>query len=257
MKKISESSVAQWLGGWNSNISGDVQNAVNAAKSQGAMPTFVAYNIPNRDCGQYSAGGVNSPDSYRSWIRSIADAIGSNKAAVILEPDALALTTCLSDSQLQERYGMISDAIGILKAKSQIAVYVDAGHPGWISATDMADRLSKAGVAKADGFALNTSNFTTTDSNVSYGNDISGRIGGKHFVIDTSRNGLGPNGSEWCNPMGRALGQKPTANTGQGNVDAYLWIKAPGESDGNCNGGPSAGTWWTDYALDLAKRAAY
>jgi endoglucanase len=40
-------------------------------------------------------------------------------------------------------------------------------------------------------------------------------VGGKHFIIDTSRNGLGPapDGS-WCNPPGRALGPKPTADTG-------------------------------------------
>jgi endoglucanase len=40
-------------------------------------------------------------------------------------------------------------------------------------------------------------------------------------------------------------------------VDGLLWIKAPGESDGSCNGGPSAGTWWPEYALGLAERAAW
>jgi endoglucanase len=89
-----------------------------------------------------------------------------------------------------------------------------------------------------------------------YGDAISSAIGGKHFVIDTSRNGLGSNG-EWCNPPGRALGDRPTASTGDAAADAYFWIKRPGESDGTCNGGPSAGTWWPDYALGLAQRATY
>jgi endoglucanase len=36
-------------------------------------------------------------------------------------------------------------------------------------------------------------------------------------------------------------------------VDAYLWVKRPGESDGACgNGAPKVGVWWPDYALDLA-----
>ncbi|HEU4535784.1 MAG TPA: glycoside hydrolase family 6 protein, partial [Polyangiaceae bacterium] len=74
--------------------------------------------------------------------------------------------------------------------------------------------------------------------------------------IDTSRNGKGSNG-EWCNPSGRALGASPTASTGDPLVDAFFWLKAPGESDGACNGGPSAGTFWPDYALGLAQRAAY
>jgi cellulase/cellobiase CelA1 len=35
------------------------------------------------------------------------------------------------------------------------------------------------------------------------------------------------------------------------------WIKTPGRSDGTCDGGPPAGTWWPSYALALAQRAAY
>jgi endoglucanase len=83
-------------------------------------------------------------------------------------------------------------------------------------------------------------------------------VGGKHFVIDSGRNGLGPDTSgEWCNPAGRALGIRPTTNTGVAGLDAFLWIKTPGESDGACNGAPAAGQWWADYALGLAERAAY
>jgi endoglucanase len=151
---------------------------------------------------------------------------------------------------------MISDAVSILKAKGNIGVYIDAGHSSWIGADEMANRLKQAGVSKADGFALNVSNFESTSSNTSYGNTISSKLSGKHFVIDTSRNGVGASG-EWCNPSGRALGVKPTTNTGSNLIDAYLWLKTPGESDGNCNGGPSAGTWWPEYALGLASRAAY
>ena len=54
-----------------------------------------------------------------------------------------------------------------------------------------------------------------------------------------------------------ATRDRPTASTGDPNADAFLWIKHPGESDGACNGGPVAGTWWADYALGLAQRAAY
>ena len=57
-------------------------------------------------------------------------------------------------------------------------------------------------------------------------------------MIDTSRNGRGPNHDQWCNPPGRALGTLPTTTTGDPLIDAYLWIKAPGESDGTCRHGP-------------------
>lgn len=118
--------------------------------------------------------------------------------------------------------------------------------------------VTEAGVGPADGFSLNVSNFQTTASNVAYGKDLSFRVAGEHFIIDTARNGLGPSpDNQWCNPPGRALGEKPGAATADPLVDAYLWVKPPGESDGSCNGGPSAGQWWPEYALGLAQRAAY
>ncbi len=37
-------------------------------------------------------------------------------------------------------------------------------------------------------------------------------------------------------PPGRALGETPTTKTADPLVDAYLWVKRPGESDGECKG---------------------
>jgi len=61
-----------------------------AARQQNAVPIFVAYNIPGRDCSQYSAGGAPSDAAYDSWIDSISSALGDAKAVVLEEPDALA-----------------------------------------------------------------------------------------------------------------------------------------------------------------------
>jgi endoglucanase len=129
-----------------------------------------------------------------------------------------------------------------------------------------------------------------------------------HFVIDTGRNGRGPlaaaryaeapfaqpqavirglGAGAWCNPPGTGLGLRPTTDTGVVLLDAYLWIKTVGESDGSCDiaGGarawdydkynpwgiagdsqkhfdplwgmvdPAAGTWFPGYALELAQNA--
>ena len=75
-------------------------------------------------------------------------------------------------------------------------------------------------------------------------------------VIDTSRNGNGSNG-EWRNPRGRALGEQPRFVDDATALDALLWVKLPGESDGACNGGPAAGTWWQEFALELAANASW
>ena len=64
------------------------------------------------------------------------------------------------------------------------------------------------------------------------------------MVIDTSRNGNGPpaNG-EWCNPKDRRIGEVPRLLPGSANVDAYLWIKKPGESDGTVGYGNCGDNW--------------
>ncbi|MGW0629240.1 glycoside hydrolase family 6 protein [Streptomyces sp. NPDC002758] len=65
-------------------------------------------------------------------------------------------------------------------------------------------------------------------------------------------------GAEWRNPKGRALGARPTAATANSLVDAWLWAKHPGESDGSCQPGePLAGTWWPSYRLGLAHSARW
>lgn len=229
------------------------------AAAAGAMPVFSIYGIPHRDCGSFAAGGFGSAGEYRGWIDGIANDLGSSPAAVVVEPDALAMADCLSGDQRQERYDLIRYAVEALTRDPNAAVYVDAGHLRWHSAEDMAGRLNQAGVARARGFSLNTANFFTTGDEIGYGEAISGLTNGSHYVIDTSRNGVGPapdSALNWCNPSGRALGTPPTAATAGAHADAYLWIKRPGESDGTCDkGDPPAGTFVNQFAIDLARRA--
>lgn len=257
MEKIAGAPQASWFGGWNADVRADVNQAVSNAAASNALPVLVAYNIPQRDCGSYSAGGASSADGYRSWITDFARGIGSRSAIVILEPDALSGMDCLNSTDRQMRLDLLADAVKTL-GDAGAMVYIDAGHSRWHPVETMAPRLKAAGIDRAAGFSLNVSNFHSTADQVTYGNALSALVGGKHYVIDTSRNGLGAAGdSEWCNPDGRALGERPTSNTGHALVDAYLWVKRPGESDGACNGHPAAGVWMPEYALGLAKRAAY
>lgn len=253
--RIASQPAAKWLGGWVGNIAREVDNAVSTITRADALPVFVAYNIPGRDCGQYSAGGANGSDAYRRWIRSFGDGLRGRQALVVLEPDALAGMDCLSASRQQDRLALLADAVHVLK-KSGAAVYVDAGHARWHAPEKMAARLNQVDIAAADGFALNVSNYIDNASNIAFGEKLSKLLGGKHFIVDTSRNGLGTAAADWCNPRGQALGVAPTTHTGHPLVDAFLWIKQPGESDGTCKGGPNAGSWWTEIALELSRAAS-
>ncbi|MBW4507341.1 MAG: glycoside hydrolase family 6 protein [Scytonematopsis contorta HA4267-MV1] len=258
MDKIANQPQADWFASWNTDIQQDVNNRVTQITNAGALPVLVAYNIPKRDCGNYSSGGAISPEAYKNWITSFANGIGSRKAVVIIEPDALGLLNsqnCLSNADKEARLQLINYAVNTFKSQSRISVYIDAGHSNWISPQEIAERLKKAGIAKADGFSTNISNFMFVNDEIKYGQTLSKLVGGKRFIIDTSRNGNGPASGKdaWCNPYGRALGIRPTSQTGNNLVDAFFWIKRPGESDGTCNNGPQAGQWWAEYALSLAR----
>ncbi|MFI6641170.1 glycoside hydrolase family 6 protein [Streptomyces sp. NPDC050504] len=261
LRRISTRPVADWPAG--DRPGPGIEKAVRGAAPDGRTVLLVAYNIPHRDCGLYSAGGAHDAAAYRAWVGEFAAAIGDAPATVVLEPDAVShiVDGCTPAQHHAERERLLAEAIGTLKANPRTKVYLDAGNPAWIDDPGkLVEPLKRAGVAKADGFSLNVSNFQRTEAVKAYGTRLSGLLGGRvHFVVDTSRNGDGPLPGDrqqaWCNPPGRALGTPPTTSTGDALLDSYLWIKRPGDSDGPCRGGPDAGTWWPDYALGLARRA--
>lgn len=257
MDKIAAQAQAQWFGDWTPEPRAEVDGVVRAATAAGRVPVLVAYNIPQRDCGGYSAN-AQTVDGYRRWIAAFAAGIAGRRAVVILEPDALADLDCLSVGDRATRVGLLREAVRLLAAQPGTLAYLDAGHAEWQPAATMASRIREVGTAGLAGFALNVSNFVGTAASLAYGDRIGGALGGMHYLIDTSRNGLGPTADrQWCNPPGRALGDRPTAATGSPLADAYLWVKAPGESDGSCGGAPAAGEWMASYALGLAQRAGY
>lgn len=260
--KIATQPQASWYGEWSGDVQAAVKQDLDAAERAGALALMVLYNVPHRDCGLYSAGGATSDESYIDWVERVAAGIGDRKAAVVLEPDAIPLLTqCLSPEDQQKRLQLIRRAVEILEGLPNVAVYIDAGHSSWVPAAEMAERLRAAGIEKARGFALNTSNYRENAELIAYGKSVIAALGtDTHFIIDSSRNGNGPAPAEnedWCNPEGRALGVAPTADTGEAVLDAYMWIKKPGESDGTCKGGPPAGQWYEARALELAKNAKW
>ena len=347
---------ATWLTqGTPAEIQERANDVVTAAAAVDEVPTLVAYNIPFRDCALYSAGGATSVADYEAWIDAVAAGIGAEDAVVLLEPDGLGVIPWNTDingnpewcqpadvdpaTAVTERYAMMNYAVDVFAALPSTAVYLDGTNSAWLGVGDNADRLTKAGVAKADGFFLNVSNYQYTENAVQYGTWVSqclamgdfvncanqywnggpddtmiadllgawtgvaldrtgiwsdtapepelnssgvnarfaGAVPTTHFVVDTSRNGLGPwvapagaytDAQDWCNPPDRGLGMRPTTDTGNDLVDAFMWIKIPGESDGLCLRGtagpedpergmidPAAGAWFTEQARELIELA--
>jgi endoglucanase len=249
---------ARWFTTTNtSTVRGEVDAYAGAAAAAGKIPIMVVYDIPNRDCGGASSGGAPSHDAYRAWIDQVAAGLAGRPAAIVLEPDVLALmTSCQSSDQQSQTTASIAYAGKRLKAgSSQAKVYFDIGHSAWLSPGDAATRLRAADVSNSgDGIATNVSNYRATGDEVAYDKAVLGQLGDSRLkaVLDTSRNGNGPQGSEWCDPAGRAIGTPSTDQTGDGQIAAFLWVKPPGEADG-CIAG--AGQFVPQRAYDLAVAA--
>ena len=259
LNKIASQPTALWITE-NSDLD-QLNGYLGDATTKGRTPTFVLYAIPHRDCGQYSAGGFADASSYRRFVDRIAGGLAGRPAMFVVEPDALPqLTICgLTTTQQAEREALIGYASQRLSAAGA-RVYLDAGGAYSNPAPVIAARLAAAGIGYAAGFSLNVSAFDSTAAELAYGHALSLLVGAKHFVVDTSRNGVGvPAGTPagaFCNVAGLALGHRPTTSTGDPLADAFLWIKYPGESDGDCgSGAPYSGVFWLDYALGLADRS--
>ncbi|HEX5858199.1 MAG TPA: glycoside hydrolase family 6 protein [Microbacterium sp.] len=345
---------ANWFTtGTPAEVQAAVDDVVSAADAAGQMPVLVAYNLPFRDCAQYSAGGAADTAAYAAWIDGFAAGIGDRAATVILEPDGLGIIPWYTtlDNNLEwcqpaeldpataadDRFVQLNYAVDTLGALADTSVYLDGTGASWLNVGEISDRLLKGGVQDADGFFLNASNYQFTANSTYFGTWVSSCIayvteinpagygecgnqywnGGPatgwqgvamsqygewsadatdpalntsgvtsryelilgavepstHFVIDTSRNGLGPwqypagtypVHEDWCNPPGRGAGVTPTTTVDNPLVDAHLWIKVPGESDGKCYRGtggpldpargiedPAAGQWFPEQAREL------
>jgi endoglucanase len=230
---ITRTPQARWLNSTEDLAS--VPTLVRQARQQRALLVLVAYNVPNRGCSGFKEGAPTG-DDYDRWIDRLVTALDDEHAAIVVEPDAVA-ADCFDDAQAAH----LKRAVERLSAAGH-AAYIDAGHSRWKSSGEIAARLLRVGIEHAEGFAVNVSNRRSTDEAYQWARELSDLLGGRDFVIDTSRNGTGPppddpgRDDEWCNPQQQALGRQPTTDAGQPGLAALLWIKRPGESDGICGG---------------------
>ncbi|WP_306970884.1 glycoside hydrolase family 6 protein [Streptomyces afghaniensis] len=256
--RIADQSAAVWFADYAPDtLTARVAAVTSGGAALGRVPVLVPYAIPGRDCGGHSQGGAPDLDAYDAWIDRFAAGLGSGEVIVVLEPDSVAQAECLSPGERADRFASLARAGRVLKAADPRArVYFDAGHSGWNAPGEQAAWLRQAGAASpasSDGIFSNVSNFHTTADEIAYDRRVLDALGGPAglgAVIDTSRNGNGaPPDGTWCDPAGRKLGRTPTLSTGEDRIDAFLWVKLPGESDG-CKGRP--GTFTASYAYDLA-----
>ncbi|EPS39620.1 hypothetical protein H072_6567 [Dactylellina haptotyla CBS 200.50] len=231
--------------------------------------------------------------------------------ALVIEPDSVAnMITNMGVAKCSNAKTSYEDCINYaVKALNlpNIAMYLDAGHAGWLG---WPDNLSKSGPyfaglyktagspASFRGLATNVANYNawSVATCPSYTSSLAGINGicdekryinafapllksngwDAHFITDQSRSGKQPTGQnewgDWCNAMGTGFGLRPSSNTGDALLDAFVWIKPGGECDGtsdtsavrydaHCGAAsalkpaPEAGTWFEAYFEQLLVNA--
>nr|Q7SIG5.1 RecName: Full=Endoglucanase-6B; AltName: Full=Cellulase 6B; AltName: Full=Endo-1,4-beta-glucanase 6B [Humicola insolens]1DYS_A Chain A, Endoglucanase [Humicola insolens]1DYS_B Chain B, Endoglucanase [Humicola insolens] len=210
--------------------------------------------------------------------------------AVILEPDAIGNMVTGTSAFCRNARGPQQEAIGYAISQlqaSHIHLYLDVANGGWLgwadklepTAQEVATILQKAGNnAKIRGFSSNVSNYnpystsnpppytsgSPSPDESRYATNIANAMRQRglptQFIIDQSRVALSGARSEWgqwCNVNPAGFGQPFTTNTNNPNVDAIVWVKPGGESDGQCGmgGAPAAGMWFDAYAQMLTQNA--
>jgi cellulose 1,4-beta-cellobiosidase len=287
-----------------------LDDAEAQAKKSGkpTMVLFAVYDLPDRDCSATASAGEldakTGEQKYKDqFIAPIAAEFKKHpslRIATILEPDSLPniATNLESSAKCKEADPIyrhsIAAAIKALQLPN-VSIYLDAAHAGWLGWDANREKIAKifksvlddaGGADKIRGFATNVSNYdppTAGDSKpfdeMTYTQKLSESLAkegitGKGFIIDTSRSGkpgVRTKGGSWCNVTGAGLGERPQASPAPG-IDAYWWVKPPGESDGSsdpkskgfdkgCEGGdaspgaPQAGKWFSTYFVQLVKNA--
>jgi endoglucanase len=240
-----------------------VRDYTSRALAARTTPVVTIYGIPGRDCGMYSSNNpLKTAPQYRAWIRQVTQGLKSQHAMVILEPDALPLFSSTAVSCPTKPDGwraMLRFAMKRLST-SGAWVYLDAGHSNWTPYDRRPSVLKQAGVEFGRGISTNVSNFRPTSDEKQYAQTmLTGLrhlgIKGLHYVIDTSRNGAVPSsdGNDVINPTWARLGAPPKLRF-DGVFDGTLWVKQPGESDGEKNDGPRSGLWCDRLADRLLDR---
>ncbi len=163
-------------------VARQVRLTLAAARLENAVPIFVAYNIPGRDCSQYSAGGAPTDAAYDAWINAIGGALGNAKAVVLEEPDALANLPGYCGAAYAADFPGITNttrvddvayAVSTLEADTNISLYLDGGNSAWQNVGGMAETLTAADVQQSQGYFLNVSNYQYDTNSDYYGTWVS------------------------------------------------------------------------------------
>ena len=186
-----------WFGAWNQNVfAAQTARQYIEAEQDGNPNALVQMAIfrlnPWEGLACATVPSAADVDSYKQWVDNWAQGIGSARVAMVLQPD-LPFEDCAPDHSpipAQE----VAYAAQVFSALPHTTVYLDAGASDWQGVASMAQMLRASGVRYTRGFALGDTHYTSTASELLYGQKIVRALGGAgihsmHFIINTAQNG--------------------------------------------------------------------
>ncbi|GAB9472477.1 Glycoside hydrolase [Globisporangium polare] len=263
LTELQKHSIATWYSDRNGDFAATLTSLLSTC-SEDKRLSLVVYGLPNKDCeAGYSSGGtIQSADDYAKFLATLTSKVGTRKALYVLEPDAVGLLA--KEGGCGESAGYranLKTAVKALSANPNAEIYLDVGY--WTLASDdslkrvvaVIKELADAGTIK--GITINTSNYRSNAELSTLCTNFQVAMGLSTYkcIVDTSRNYNVPTSTEWCNVKTAGIGHPPTSETGYSNLDYFMWVKPPGESDGTCTDGshtsdamqgPAAGKFYDD-----------
>ncbi|KDQ09306.1 glycoside hydrolase family 6 protein [Botryobasidium botryosum FD-172 SS1] len=287
-----------------SSISTYLRDASLKPKKQ--IVQFVIYDLPDRDCsakasdGEFhlSNGGEAKYKEYIDAVRKEFQKYPNVKVAALLEPDSIGnhVEKCANAAPAYK--SLTAYAISKLGDLPNVSLYLDGAHAGWLGwpgnlapTADILSGIYKAAQAlnpkaKVRGVATNVSNYNGLGNQDQEARDelkyhvalaplLTAAGFPAHFIVDQGRSGNQVairEGGDWCNFKNAGFGPRPTTKTPSPLVDAIVWVKPGGQSDGTsdttsprydvaCTSAtsqipaPEAGGWFQAYFELLIKQA--
>jgi cellulose 1,4-beta-cellobiosidase len=256
----------------------------------------------------YANGGAAQYQAYIDAIVAQVKVYPDVRTVAIIEPDSLAnLVTNLNVAKCANAQTSYLTSVNYaLKqlAAAGVYMYMDAGHAGWLgwpaNLTPAAQLFTKvwSDAGKSPfirGLATDVSNYnalsTTSPDPATQGNSnydeqlyinalgpaLRSAGWNAQFIVDQGRSGvqnIRTAWGDWCNVKGAGFGIRPTTDVSSYSpyLDAIVWAKPGGESDGTSNQSssrydfhcgqsdatqpaPEAGQWFQDYFVQLVQNA--
>ena len=150
-----------------------MRRLIDAAVAEGAVPVFTVLRAQSTGCGPHYT-------------------IGDDRVVIAFEPDSLGTIDCQAPSRRDDRIRLLRYGVDALAGLPNATIYIEAGASDWEPAERTAKQLRAVGIAKVRGFMLNATHYDWTRANITYGLEVSRRVGGKPFVVGTAYNGRGP-----------------------------------------------------------------